>query len=270
MRTVIQRSRGAGLSGLKELWNFRELFLFVVWRDLKVRYRQAAIGAAWAVLQPLLFMLVLWAFLGRLARVPSDGIPYPLFAFSGLVPWIFFSQSLVAASNSVVQNSQLLTKVYFPRLILPFSAATSFILDFFIAGALLLGLLLFYGYSLTPRLILALPIAFLTLLCSLGLGTWLAAVNVRFRDVRHALPFLIQVWLFLTPVAYSSTLIPPSLRPWYGLNPMVGIIEIFRWALFGSKPLISSLAASLLTIVVLLISGVVYFQHIERRFADVV
>lgn len=269
--TVIQPSRGWSALNLRELWNYRELLYFLTWRDIKVRYKQTVLGAAWAVLQPLLTMVVFSIFFGSLANVPSDGVPYPIFAYVALLPWQLFSYSLQNAGNSLVGNQNLITKVYFPRLVIPVSAVLSGVVDFAIAFAVLIGMMFYYGIPLRWT-ILTLPLfVLLALATSLAAGLWLSALNVKYRDVRHVIPFLTQFWLFLTPVAYPSSMVPQALRPFYGLNPMAGVVEGFRWAFLGTTggtgPL---MAVSVMMVVVLLVGGFYYFRRFERTFADIV
>jgi lipopolysaccharide transport system permease protein len=271
LRTVIEPSRGWVALRLKELWTYRELLYFLTWREIKVRYKQTAIGAAWAIIQPLCNMLIFTLFFGRLAKMPSDGIPYPVFSLAAVVPWTFFANGLSQSSNSLVGNSNLVTKVYFPRLAIPISSVFSGLVDFIFAFVLLLGLMLFEGIvpsGRTPLLILFLLLAITT---CLGVGLWLSALNVQYRDVRYVLPFLVQFWMFATPIVYSSSLVPERWRAVYGLNPMVGVVDGFRWALLGTKqgPGLS-LAASVTASLVLLVSGAFYFRRMERQFADIV
>ena len=257
--------------GLVDLWHYRELLFFMVWRDVKVRYKQTALGAAWVILQPLLTMIVFSVFFGRLAKMPSDGVPYPVFVFTALLPWQLFAFALTESSNSLVTNQNLITKVYFPRLAVPISAVLAGLVDFAISFMALL-LLLFY-YHITPTIaVLALPLfAILAIATALGAGLWLSALNVQYRDVRYTIPFLTQFWLFITPIAYPSSLVPPQWRLLYGLNPMAGVVEGFRWALLGSSqtpgPIIG---VSAVIVVVMLIGGLYYFRRMERSFADVV
>jgi lipopolysaccharide transport system permease protein len=269
--TRIQPAKGWVGIHFRELWHFRDLLYFLVWRDLKVRYKQTVLGAAWAVIQPFFTMVVFSIFFGRLAGVPSDGIPYPLFAFAGLVPWTFFSNALSQSSNSLVGNQHLITKVYFPRLVIPVSAVLSGTLDFVIAFIVLLGMMIYYGVY--PGIaVFTIPLFFLlALITALGTGLWLSALNVEFRDVRYIVPFLTQFWLFATPVAYPSSMLSEPWRILYGLNPMVGVVEGFRWALLG-KPVLSGsmLAISVITAFVLLVTGALYFRRMERTFADIV
>ena len=256
---------------LGELWAYRELLYFFLWRDLKVRYKQTLIGAGWAVIQPFGTMVVFSVFFGVLARMPSGGLPYPLFYYAALLPWMYFASALSAATNVVVENQRLITKVYFPRLILPFAAVVSGLVDFAIAFGILLLMLLYYG--VVPTLaVLYLPVfLLLALATALGAGLWLAALNAMYRDVRYAMPFLIQFWLFASPVAYPSSLIPEKWRWLYGLNPMAGVIEGFRWAITGQgRPPDLLLLASAGAVAVLLIGGLFYFRRMESSFADVV
>jgi lipopolysaccharide transport system permease protein len=267
----IEPAKGWTAVGLRELWQYRELLYFLIWRDVKVRYKQTALGAAWAIIQPLFMMLVFSLFFGRLARVPSDGIPYPVFSFCALLPWQLFAHALTESSNSLVGNQNLITKVYFPRLVIPMAAVLGGVIDFLIAFAILLLLMLYYG--IVPGwAILTLP-AFLLLgiATALGVGLWLSALNVQYRDVRYTINFLVQFWLFATPVAYPSSLIPEKWRVFYGLNPMAGVVEGFRWALLGkSEPPGMMLWVSVVMVVLILTGGLYYFRRMEQEFADVV
>jgi len=267
----IQPSRGWSSLGLPELWHHRELLYFFVWRDLKVRYKQTALGAAWALLQPLATMLVFSVFFGRLAKMPSDGIPYPLFSYAALVPWLFFANGLSQGANSLVANSHLLTKVYFPRLALPISALLGGAVDFLVSLIGLAGLMAYFGVGLSSRLVLLPAFILLAFVTSLGIALWLAAINVQFRDVRHTVPFLTQFWMFATPIAYPSSLLPEPWRTVYGINPMVGVVEGFRWALLGVDtapgPMVALSSAVAIT---LMVTGAFYFRRMERTFADVV
>jgi lipopolysaccharide transport system permease protein len=256
---------------LRELWEYRELLYFLVWRDIKVRYKQTALGATWAIIQPFLTMVVFSLFFGHLAKMPSDGIPYPIFSFAALVPWSFFANGLSQSSNSLVGSSNLITKVYFPRLIVPLASSFSGVVDFLIAFAVLIVMMLYYG--LLPTLnVLWLPLfLLLAMVTSLGVGLWLSALNVEYRDVRFIVPFITQFWLFVTPIAYPSSLLPEPWHTLYGLNPMVGVVEGFRWALLGTKtapgPIIAVSSAAAITI---LITGAFYFRRMEKTFADIV
>jgi lipopolysaccharide transport system permease protein len=269
--TRIRPSRGWMALGLRELWEHRELLWFLAWRDVKVRYKQTALGAGWAILQPVVTMVVFSLFFGRLAKVPSDGLPYPIFSFAALVPWTFFSQSLSQSANSLVGSQNLITKVYFPRLAIPIATVLAGLVDFALAFVVLLGMMLAYGIVPGPQIVALLPLLLLALVTALGAGLWLSALNVQFRDVRYAVPFLTQLWLFLTPIAYPSSLLGEPWRTVYGLNPMAGVVEGFRWALLGSgEPPRPMLAASVLAALVLLVSGAFYFRRMEKTFADVV
>jgi len=257
---------------LRELWSYRELGYFLVWRDLKVRYKQTAFGALWAVIQPFTLMVVFSLFLGRVGGIAPDNIPYPLFAFAGLVPWTLFAQSLGGASNSLVGASNLIQKVYFPRLLLPASAVASYVLDFFIALGVLGLLMLYFAFPIPITIVWVVPLTLLAVATSLGVGIWLAALNVRYRDVRHAVPFMVQLLLFASPVAYALELVPVQWRGIYLLNPMAGVLEGFRWALLGreSDPPVDALVASLVVTTFILILAVGYFRRVERTFADVI
>jgi lipopolysaccharide transport system permease protein len=257
---------------LSELWGYRELLYFFIWRDIKVRYKQTVLGASWAIIQPLLTMVVFSLFFGKLAKIPSDGIPYPIFSYAALVPWTFFANGLNQSSNSLVGSSNLITKVYFPRLTIPLATVLSGVLDFVLAFAVLLIMMVYYGILPTVNVVL-LPLFLLqALVTSLGVGLWLSALNVEFRDVRYVVPFMIQIWMFATPIAYPSSLLSGTARTLYGLNPMVGVVEGFRWALLGtqSNAPIALLSASSVTALLLLVSGAFYFRRMEKHFADVV
>lgn len=268
--TVIRPSQGWIGLGALELWRYRDLAYFLVWRDLKVRYKQTAFGAGWAVLQPVLLMAVFSVFLGRIDGIGAKYVPYPLFALAGLVPWTLFSSSLNGASNSLVNNQNLLSKVYFPRLLLPLSAVASFVIDFLVATAVLLVVMPLFG-EMPPLTILWLPLfGLFAVIVALAVGLWLAAINVQFRDVKYAIPFLIQVWLFASPVAYSTDLVPAELRPMLALNPMTGLIEAVRWAALGGPFPDASLAISAVITVVVLVGGAAYFRRVERTFADTI
>ena len=256
---------------LRELWEYRELLYFLVWRDIKVRYKQTALGATWAIIQPLLTMIVFSLFFGRLAKVPSDGIPYPIFSFAALVPWTFFANGLGQASNSLVGSGSLISKVYFPRLVIPLASVFSGIIDFLIAFVVLLAMMLYYGLAPTLN-VLWLPLfLLLALITSLGVGLWLSALNVEYRDVRYVVPFITQFWLLATPIAYPSSLLHQPWRTIYGLNPMVGVVEGFRWALLRTNtapgPII---AVSSAAAVLILVTGAFYFRRMEKTFADIV
>ncbi len=267
----IRPSKGWVSLNLRDLWEYRELLYFLTWRDVKVRYKQTALGAAWAVIQPLFTMLVFSVFFGRLAKVPSDGIPYPVFAYCALLPWNFFAGALDRSGNSLVGSANLITKIYFPRLVIPMSAVLAGLLDFAIAFVVLIGLMLYYGIAPTGAIFLLPLFLLLAIATALAAGLWLSALNVQYRDVRYTIPFLVQFWMYASPVAYSSTLVPERWRALYGLNPMAGVIDGFRWALLGrSDPPGALLAVSVAIIALLLIGGLVYFRRMEQTFADVV
>lgn len=270
--TFIQPTRGWVSLRLQEIWEFRELLYFLLWRDLKVRYKQTALGAAWAIIQPFMTMVVFNLFFGRLAHVPSDGIPYPIFTYTALVPWTFFANGLNQSSNSLVGSAHLITKVYFPRLTIPLASVLSGILDFSIAFVVLLLLMFYYDISITAQA-LWMPFFFLlALMTALGVGLWLSAVNVKFRDVRYVVPFLIQFWMFATPIAYPSSLLSDPWRTVYAINPMVGVVEGFRWSLLGSTASVPGTMTliSFAMAFLVLISGAFYFRRMEKSFADMV
>ena len=268
--TIIRPSTGWVAVNSRELWEHRELLYFLVWRDIKIRYKQTLLGAAWAIIQPLFTMVVFSLFFGRLAQMPSDGLPYPLFCLAGLVPWQFFAFGLNESSNSLVGNRTLITKVYFPRLTIPVAPVLAGLVDFFAALVLLFIFMAWYGIVPGFRTVMLLPLLALAAVASLGAGLWLAALNVQYRDVRYVVPFLIQLWLFATPIAYPSSLLPPAWRPLYGMNPMVGVVDGFRWALLGASPPGLSLVVSAASAFTLAIGGALYFRRTERIFADVV
>jgi lipopolysaccharide transport system permease protein len=267
----IEPSRGWVSLKLHELWEYRELLYFLAWRDIKVRYKQTALGAAWAIIQPFFTMVIFSVFFGKLAKIPSDGIPYPIFAYAALVPWTFFAHGLNQSSNSLVSGAQLIKKVYFPRLIVPVASVLSGVVDFVLAFIVLLGMVFYYGLTPTTNVAWLPALLLLALITSLGVGLWLSALNVRYRDVRHAVPFITQFWLFATPIAYPSTLLPEPWRTFYALNPMVGVVEGFRWALLGTdtQPGAIILVSSLMALA-LLVAGAFYFRRMEKTFADVI
>jgi lipopolysaccharide transport system permease protein len=255
---------------LKQLWAYRELLYFLIWRDIKIRYKQTLLGSSWAIIQPLFAMLLFTLIFGKLARMPSDGIPYPLFAYAGLLLWTFFANSLTNSGNSLVGNSTLITKVYFPRVIIPGAAVLAGLLDLVIASLLLIPMLIYYRVALTSNLLYLPVFVLLATLLALGVGMWLSALNVKYRDVRYALPFLVQLWLFASPVIYPISLVPARWRWVTALNPMTGIIEGFRTSLLGGKfDVFTSLTSAGLTVAILIISFLV-FQRVEESFADVV
>ena len=268
---VVKPSKGWISLNLDELWEYRELLYFLTWRNIKVRYKQTVLGAAWAIIQPFFTMVVFSLFFGKLAKVPSDGIPYPIFAYAALVPWMFFANGLNQSSDSLVGSADLIKKVYFPRLIVPISSVISGVIDFVLAFVVLVGMMLFYGIYPTANTIWLPFLLLLAFVTSLGVGLWLSALNVQFRDVRHTVPFLTQFWLFATPIAYPSSLLSEPWHTLFGINPMVGVVEGFRWALLGTETapgpiiIVSSLVA-----LVLLVGGAFFFRRMEKTFADVV
>jgi lipopolysaccharide transport system permease protein len=253
-----------------ELWRYRELLLFQALRDIKVRYRQTVLGASWAILQPVLTMVVFSIFFGTLAGVPSDGAPYPIFAFAALLPWQLFAYALTQSSNSLVDSAHVLTKVYFPRLILPVASVLAGLVDFAIASLILGGMMLYY--DIVPGwAIVTLPLfTLLALAAALAAGLWLSVLNVKYRDVRYTIPFLAQFWLFITPVAYSSRLVPEKWQAIYGINPMAGVVDGFRWALLGHNPPGPMLLVSVAATALLLGGGLLFFRRMEKTFADVI
>jgi lipopolysaccharide transport system permease protein len=260
-----------GLDDLREVWTARELLYFFVWRDVKIRYKQTAIGAAWAIIQPFMTMVVFSLFFGALAKIPSHGLPYPIFYYSALLPWMYFSGALQNATNVVVEQQHVITKVYFPRLVLPLSAVVSGLLDFGISFLVFLGMMVWYHIKPSPALLLFPLFLLLAVLTALGVGLWLSAINAIYRDVRYVVPFLVQFWLFASPVAYPSSLVPERWRWLYGLNPMAGVIEGFRWALTGhGQPPSGLLAVSAAMVLLLVAGGAAYFQKMEGTIADVV
>ncbi len=269
-RMVIEPSRGWEGLELRDLWRYRELLYFLTWRDVKVRYKQTLLGAAWAILQPVLTMLVFSIIFGQLAKLPSDGIPYPIFTYTALLPWQLFAFALVNSSNSLVGSQNLVSKVYFPRLVIPIASVLPGLVDFAISFVVLIGMMVFYRVPLTPR-ILALPLLLVLALASaLAVGIWLSALNVQYRDVRYVVPFLTLFWQYATPVAYSSSLIPAKWRLLYGLNPMTGVVEGFRWALLGSGQVGTLIWISVCIVLAMLWGGAAYFRRMEASFADVI
>jgi lipopolysaccharide transport system permease protein len=268
--TVIERSRGP--VNLADLWEYRELLYFLVWRDIKVRYKQTFIGAGWTLIQPLLTMVVFTFIFARLASVPSDGLPYPLFSYAALLPWNYFSRSLGNSVNSVAGSAHLITKIYFPRLLLPIAACLSGLIDVAISMVFLFGLMIWYRVSPSWIGLLALPLLFLfAILTALSISLWLSALNVRYRDVGQAIPFLLQLWLFVSPVAYPASIVPEKWRFLYNLNPMTTIVEGFRWALLQSAmPPVTLMVISVLLVLAILWTGFLLFRRLESTFADVV
>lgn len=262
----------SGWQGLdwKEIWAYRELLYFIVWRAIKVRYKQTVLGAAWAVLQPLLTMVVFSVFFGHLAKIPSDGVPYPVFAFTGLLPWVLFTFALTQSAGSLVSNQQLLTKVYFPRVLIPVGSVLVGLVDFAIGFVVLFGIMAYFGILPTLAVVTLPLFVLLALATALGVGLWLSALNVQYRDVGFALPFLSQLWLLATPIAYPSSIVPERWRALLGVNPMVGVVEGFRWALLGKEggPG-AAVFVSIGVVIVLLAGGLFYFRRVEKTFADV-
>src|ERR1044071_6864825 len=268
---LIRPPHGWAALDLREIWEYRELLYFLTWRDIKVRYKQTALGVAWAVIQPLFIMIIFSVFFGRLAGIKSDGLPYPVFTLCALLPWQLFAQALTESSNSLVANERLISKVYFPRLVVPIAAVLGGLVDFAIAFVMLLAMMAYY-HIVPHGAIAALPLfILLAVATALGAGVWLSSLNVQYRDVRYTLGFLVQVWLFITPVAYPSSLVPEKWRPLYGLNPMAGVVEGFRWALLGTGSVPGKmLLVSGAMVAVLLVGGFYYFKRMEETFADIV
>lgn len=269
--TRVEPSEGWVALNLHELWEYRELLYFFIWRDVKVRYKQTILGASWAIIQPFFTMVVFSLFFGQLAKIPSDGVPYPIFSYAALVPWAFFANGLNRSSRSLVESAPLITKVYFPRLVVPFSSVLAGMADFVPAFLVLLGIMFYYGVVPTINMLWLPAFLLLALVTALGSGLWLAAINVRLRDVNFVVPFLTQLWLFATPIAYPSSLVPEPWRMLYGLNPMLGVVEGFRWALLGTAQTASPiLLMSSLIALAFLVGGACYFRRVERTFADIV
>lgn len=269
--TVIRPKKGWQTLNLKELINCRELLFFLAWRDIKVRYKQTVLGVAWAIIQPFFTMVIFSLFFGRLAKMPSEGIPYPIFSYAALVPWTFFANGLNQASNSLVGSANLIKKVYFPRLAIPIASVLSGVVDFILSFIVLIGMMAYFGFFPTYN-VLWLPLFLvLALTTSLGVSLWFSALNVEFRDVRYTIPFLTQFWLFSTPIAYPSSLLSEPWKTIYGINPMVGVVDGFRWALLGtSTPPGLAMIVSTAVALILLISGAFYFRRMEKNFADVI
>jgi lipopolysaccharide transport system permease protein len=268
--TVIRPPRGWIPMNLRELWAYRELLYFFAWRDIKVRYTQTVFGIAWAVVQPLFMMVIFSLFFGTLAKVPSENIPYPLFSYAGVLPWTLFAAGLTRSSDSLVADVNLVQKVYFPRMLLPLAGILSPLVDFAIAFVILIGMMFYFGYYPGVTMFWVLGFLVLELMLAAGLGLWLSAINVAYRDVRYAIPVLIQLGLYASPVVYSATFVPARFQTVYGLvNPMAGILEGFRWAVLGTKPPSDLLIASVAIILVVLVSGAFYFRRREKAFADV-
>jgi len=269
---VIRPRKGLAKIDFAELWRFRELFGFLTWRDILIRYKQTVIGIAWALIRPLMTMVVFTVIFGRLAKLPSGGVPYPILTFAALLPWQFFANSLTESSNSIVTSSSMISKIYFPRLIIPFAAVLSGVVEFLISCLILACLLIWYQVQITIA-ILWLPVfLLLALLCALGIGLWFSALNVEYRDVRYIVPFLVQFGLYVSPVGFSSAIVPAKWRLLYSLNPMVGVIDGFRWALLGMKNTLymPGLFLSVIMVFILFVTGILYFKRMERSFADII
>lgn len=257
--------------GLDELWEYHELLYFLVWRDIKVRYKQTALGILWAIIQPFMTMVVFTIFFGKLAKIPTDGIPGPIFYFTALLPWQLFANALTNSSNSLVNNSSLITRVYFPRLIIPLSSTLAGVVDFLIAFVVLIAMMLYYGIAPSATVLLLPVFIIMAIVTSLATSLWFSALNVRYRDVRFTIPFLTQIWLFITPIVYPSSLVPEKFRILYALNPMTGIVEGFRWAVLGKSGGSGSLIlVSSLIVILMLVGGLIYFRQSEKTFADIV
>lgn len=270
LKTRRQPSRGWAWPKIRELWQFRELVFFFGLRDIKVRYKQTVMGAFWAIIQPLLTMVVFSIFFGRLANIPSDGLPYPIFSYAALVPWTFFANTITQASNSLVINANMIKKVYFPRLALPVATVVPGILDFCLAFIVLIGMMFFYNLVPTANIVWLPLFIMLALITSLGISLWLSTLNVQFRDVHFVIPFITQFWLFMTPIAYPSSMLSEPWRTLYGINPMAGVVEGFRWALLGTDTAPGPmLIVSAIVSLILFVSGAFYFRRMEQSFADV-
>ena len=272
---IIEATRGLASLQLRALWEYRELLYFLVWRDVKVRYKQTALGVAWIVLQPVISMLIFSGLFGVLLGAPSNGVPYPVFVFAGLLPWQYFAGALTRTSGSLVGSAHLITKVYFPRLVIPLSGVIAGLVDFAVSFVVLLVLMAFYRIAPTPAVIFLPAFLLLAMATALGFGLWLAALNVRYRDVNYLVPFLVQIWMYVTPVIYSATLIPEQYRWLLALNPMTGVVEGFRWALLGgamteTQPPGALFVVSIVITLVVLVGGLFYFRSTERTFADVI
>ncbi|HJX92420.1 MAG TPA: ABC transporter permease [Pyrinomonadaceae bacterium] len=268
---IVIDARDAALGlHLRELWNYRELLLFLTWRDIQLRYKQTALGATWVIIQPLFTMLLFTLFFGKLAHMPSDNVPYPLFAYAGLVPWTFFSNALTNSGQSLVGNSSLISKVYFPRIYIPAGAVGAGLLDFAIASVLLLPMLIYYDVTITWRIFLLPAFALLATILALGVGMWLAALNVRYRDVRYAIPFLVQLWLFASPVIYPASIVPPNWKWLLAVNPVTGVIEGFRASILGKEFDVSTILSSVIVTSLILVFSFFAFRRVEDSFADVV
>ncbi len=267
--TVIRPLSGWVPINFRELWEYRELLYFLIWRDIKLRYKQTILGFAWAIIQPVMMMVVFTLFFGTLAQIPSNGIPYPLFTYAALLPWTLFSEGLSRSTASLISGSALVQKVYCPRLILPIAGIVSPVVDFAISLVVLVALMIYYHYMPTIRLLLLPVFVLFAMITSMAVGLWLSATNVRYRDVQFIVPFLIQLWLLASPIAYSSSFVPERFRAFLGINPLFGVIEGFRWAILGTNPPGPLMALSVCVVIIVLVSGVFYFRRMEKSFADV-
>lgn len=266
--TIIKPSKGWMPINLHELWEFRDLLYFFTWRDIKVRYKQTVLGFAWAIIQPFFAMVIFSIFFGSLAKLPSDGIPYPIFAYTALLPWTLFSESITRSTNTMVMNSNIIKKVYFPRMALPISSVLSPVIDFAIAFVILILMMIYYGIMPTVNVIWLPVFLLLAIVTSLGIGLWTSALNAKYRDIQYVVPFMLQIWMFASPVVYAASMIPAKYQFLYGLNPMAGVIEGFRWSLLGTDSPGMIILASIIVSVVLLVSGAFYFRRMEKTFAD--
>jgi lipopolysaccharide transport system permease protein len=266
---VVAPTEGEVRLGLEEVWAYRELLYFLVWRNVKARFKQTALGVIWVILQPLLTMIVFTLFFGRLANIPSEGMPYPIYTFTALLPWQLFAHAVTQSGNSLISSQDLITKVWFPRLIIPAAGVLEGLVDFGLAFLIFIGMMVWYGVTPTPAVV-ALPLlVLLACAAALAVGLWLSALNVRYRDVRYTIPFLVQFWLIATPIAYPASMVPERWRMLYGINPMVGVVEGFRWALLGTpETLHPSVFVSVIVVAALLVGGLIYFRRMERTFAD--
>ena len=268
---IIKPSRGWSFPDMKEVWDYRELLYFFAWKDIKVRYKQTVLGASWAVIQPFFTMLIFTIFFGRLAHIPSENLPYPVFSYAALVPWTYFANNISSISTSLVSNRGIMEKVYFPRIIVPLATIVSGLVDFSIAFLVLIVMMLYYGIFPTMAIIFVPLITLFSIVVALGAGLWLSSLNVLYRDVGYAIPFLVQFWLFASPIAYPSTLVPARWRPIYGINPMTGVVEGFRWALLGAGEGLDpvGLTVSVIIVLIMLITGLMFFRRNERMFIDI-
>ena len=267
---VVEPRKRRELVNLKDLWAYRELLYFLIWRDVKIRYKQTFLGAIWAIIQPLLTMLIFFLIFSKVAKIDTHGIPYPVFAFAALLPWTFFANAITLSGNSVVNSAHLITKVYFPRVIVPIAAVCAGLVDLAVAFPMLLALMLYYHIGLTLNLLLLLPLVILTTLLAIAVGLWLSSLNVKYRDVKFAIPFLVQIWMYSSPIAYPSSVVPAKWRLLYSLNPFVGIVDGYRSALFGRPFDWTTMTISLLITLLLLIIALLQFRKMESSFADII